>query len=111
MAFSFRSHADDSQICVPLKKTDSYSVNPLLKCLDDIKAWTASNFLNFNEKKPPPPVDLGPLAQYLKPTVKNLGVKVDADLNFGSQITAVVKSSFFQLAAGKNETSPSEMAL
>lgn len=43
------------------------------------------------------PVDLGSLAQFAKPTVNNLGVKVDAELKFDSQIKAVVKTSFFQL--------------
>ena len=45
----------------------------------------------------PPPVDLGSLAQYIKPSIKNQGVKVDPELNFISQIKAVVKSSFFHL--------------
>ncbi len=44
-----------------------------------------------------PLVDLGSLAQFIKPTVTNLGVKVDADLKLDCQISAVVKSSFFQL--------------
>ena len=44
-----------------------------------------------------PLVELGSLAQHRKQIVNNLGVKVDAELKFDSQITAVVKSSFFQL--------------
>ncbi len=44
-----------------------------------------------------PLVDLGALAQYIKPTITNLGVKIDSDLKLDSQIRAVVKSSFFQL--------------
>lgn len=47
----FHFYADDSQIDVPLKKTDCHSVNPQLKSFDDIKAWVALNFRNFNEKK------------------------------------------------------------
>ena len=47
---SFHCYADDSQIYVPLKKSDSYSVKPLHECLHDIKAWMSLNFLNFNEK-------------------------------------------------------------
>ena len=43
-------YAHDSQIYVPLKKKDECSVRLLLKCLDDIKAWMALNFLNFNYK-------------------------------------------------------------
>ena len=44
-----------------------------------------------------PQVDLVSLAQYHEPIVNNLGVKVDSDLKFDSQIKAVVESSFFQL--------------
>lgn len=33
------------------------------------------------------------LAQYIKPTITNLGVKLDSSLNFNNQIAAV----FFQL--------------
>ena len=104
---SFHCYADDSQIYVPLKKSDSFCVEPLLKCLQDIKDWMSLNFLNFNDKKTEvvvfggtsvtPLVDLASLAQYRKPIVKNLGVVLDADLKFDSQIKAVAKSSFFQL--------------
>jgi hypothetical protein len=67
----------------------------------------ALNFLNFNDRKTEvmvfgdtaglSPVDLGPFAQYIKPTVTNLGFKMDPDLKFDSQIRSVVKLSFFQL--------------
>ena len=43
------------------------------------------------------PVDLGSLAQYIKPSIINLGVTLDPELKFNSQIKAVVKSSFFHL--------------
>ncbi len=102
---SFHFYADDSQIYVPLRKNDT--VRPLLDCLDDIKAWMSLNFLSFNENKTEVMVfggttgtslvDLGALAQYIKPTITNLGVKIDSDLKLDSQIRAVVKSSFFQL--------------
>ncbi len=45
----------------------------------------------------PPPADLGPLALYVKPTVSNLGFKMDSDFKLDRQIGAVVKSSFFHL--------------
>ena len=106
---SFHLYADDSQIYVPLKKKNAFSLTPLLACLEDIKAWMALNFLNFNEKKTevmvfgpsglcePPPVDLGPLAEFTKPTVLNLGFKMDSDFKLDRQISSVVKSSFFQI--------------
>ncbi len=102
---SFHCYADDSQIYAPLRKNDT--VRQLLDCLDDIKAWMSLNFLSFNENKTEvmvfsgttgtPLVDLGALSQYIKPTITNLGVKIDSDLKLDSQIRAVVKSSFFQL--------------
>ena len=100
---SFDCYADYTQIYVPLTKSDS-SVKPLLDCLDDIKAWMSLNFFNFNEEKTEvkvfsgtsmtPLVELASLALYHKPIGNNLGVKMDAELKFDSQITAVVKSSF-----------------
>ena len=48
---SFHCYADDSQIYVPLKKKNEYSVKLLLICIDNIKAWVALNVFNFNDKK------------------------------------------------------------
>ncbi len=109
---SFHCYADDSQIYVPLRKNET--VRQLLDCLDDIKAWMSLNFLSFNENKTEvmvfggttgtPLVDLGALSQYIKPTITNLGVKIDSNLKLDSQIRAVVKSSFFPIeAAGQNK--------
>ena len=41
------------------------------------------------------PVDLGSLAQYIKPSITNLGVKVNPELKFNSQIKTIV--NFFHL--------------
>lgn len=98
---SFHYYTDDSLIYVPLKKNDVYSIRPLRWCLDDIKAWMTSNFMNFNGKKTEirlfggttetPLWILGSLSQYIKPTITKLGVKVDPDLKFNNQMRAVVK--------------------
>lgn len=48
---SYHFYADDSQIYLPLKTINNTSLAPLLRCLDDIKAWLARNFLNLNESK------------------------------------------------------------
>lgn len=78
---------------MPLKTNNAFSLTPLLACPEDIKAWIALNFLHFNEKKTEvmvfgrsgpcehPPFDLVPLADFLKPTVSNLGFKIDSDSN------------------------------
>ena len=53
--------------------------------------------LNFNEKKTflvaplTPLLDLSSLVQHIKPTITNLGVKIDVDLKLDSQIRAVLK--------------------
>uniref|UniRef100_A0A8C6NJ32 Reverse transcriptase domain-containing protein n=1 Tax=Nothobranchius furzeri TaxID=105023 RepID=A0A8C6NJ32_NOTFU len=104
---AFHLYADDSQIDVPLKKKGRNLIQPLLQCLDDIKAWMSVKFLKFNDKKTEvmifgsptetPNVFVDSLAQFVKPTVANLGVKVDCDLKFEHQIKAVVKSGFFHL--------------
>lgn len=45
----------------------------------------------------PPSLDLGPLAQFVKSGVSNLGFKMDKDFKLEQQIGAVVKSSFYHL--------------
>ena len=74
-----------------------------------IKSWMDSNFLHLNEKKTEIIVfgnsellngvdsDLGPLASYCRPSVRNLGVILDSCFKFDHQISSVVKTSFFQL--------------
>lgn len=51
-----------------------------------------------------PSMDLGSLAENVKPTVTDLGVKVDSDLKLDHQLRALVKSSFFfsNEAVGQN---------
>ena len=105
---SFHFYADDSQIYLPIKRNSTTPVSQLLKCLVDIKAWMALNFLNLNESKTEiivfrPSVAanisdlaLGPLEPYLKPTVTNLGVKMDCDFLMDKQVNSVLKSAFFQ---------------
>uniref|UniRef100_A0A3B3QY49 Reverse transcriptase domain-containing protein n=1 Tax=Paramormyrops kingsleyae TaxID=1676925 RepID=A0A3B3QY49_9TELE len=105
---SFHCYADDTQIYMPLIRNDSHSFKRLLDCLEDIKAWMAFNFLNFNENKTEvlvfrpsaacdAYVDLGPLEPYVKDTAKNLGIILDSNFKMEKQINTVVKSCFFQL--------------
>lgn len=64
----------------------------------------ALNFLHFNEPKTEvmvfggtcetTTIDLGSLAQYVKPVITNLGVKMEADLKLESQVGAVVRAFF-----------------
>ncbi len=104
---AFHFYADDTQIYLPLKQNGS--LQPLLDCLKDIKAWMALNFLSFNENKTEvllfgpnnaragPLMNMSSLSPYIKSTAKNLGVIMDSDFKLDKQINSVVKSSFFQL--------------
>lgn len=106
---SFHFYADDTQIYLPLKKNDKKGLSLLSACVSDVKSWFSSNFLHLNESKTEaiifstpgvsigPNADLGVLAPYVKPSVTNLGLIFDSALKFDKQISAVVKSSFFQL--------------
>lgn len=101
---SFHFYADDCQIYVPLSQSKT-----LLECLNEVKAWMAKNFLYLNESKTEfvlfapsdsaaaVPVDMGCLTLDISPVVTNLGVKLDGRLKLDDQISAVVKTSFFQL--------------
>ncbi len=94
---SFQCYADNTQMYLPLKRKYIVSLVPLMQCLEEIKAWMALNFLNFNENKIPGDIcesvdlDLGEL----KSLVKILGVFLDCDFKLNIQISSVIKSSFF----------------
>lgn len=84
----YHFYADDLQIYLPLKINSTKSINNLLECFKDIKAWMASDFFNLNENKTEviiigpsgiPDVrnlDLGILEPFVKVTVMNLGFKL-----------------------------------
>ena len=105
----FHCYADDTQIYLPITPDDNDSLLTLHNCLTDIKNWMFNNFLQLNDNKSEvlvfgPPLarahienNLGPLLPNLKPTVKNLGVTFDPDLNFQPHIKKVVQASFFHL--------------
>jgi len=111
---AYHCYADDTQLYLPLKLNDISKWSALLDCLNEIKLWMASNFLQLNESKfevlmvllkdlgPPESVnqialDLGPLASNVNTQVRNLGVIFDSEMKFDRQVNAVVKGSFFQL--------------
>lgn len=99
---SFHLYADDLQIYLPIKSKGEDSINRLLDCFYDIKAWMALNVLHFNESKTEimifrpssststSKLDLGPLTPYVKSMAVNLGVKMDSDLQLEKQINSVV---------------------
>ena len=73
----------------------------LLDCLQDIKAWVAIHFFNFNESKVEdllgpngacdvPQMDLRSLEPHVKPSVKDLGVVIDSQFELDKH--SVIKS-------------------
>lgn len=105
---SFHLYADDTQVYFPLKHNDKNGLQPLFACLSDLKLWLSSNFLNLNENKTEIiifgpkencvfDVERGSLAPYETHCARNLGFLFDHNLKFEKQISAVVKSCFFQL--------------
>ena len=95
-----------SWMCLCAPKTVECLPHPSVHWVK-LKAWMALNFLDFNEKKTEVIVSwchqwifscrLGPLGQFEKSTITNLGFRVDQDFRLNSQISAVLKSRFFQL--------------
>lgn len=96
----------------PLKpRQTGFAMGSLMKRLDEVRAWMALNFLHLNEKNTEvivfgpsansgsSLVDLGPLQQFVKPTVTNLGVKVDSGFGLDRQVSAMVKSSYLRQLA------------
>ena len=97
---SFHCFADDIQIYLPLSSKGSFQ--SLQNCLNEVKAWLKSNFLNLNENKtevivfgkPDPTINF----DFVHSTcIKNLGVTIDSSFKLDRQISSVVKASFFQL--------------
>lgn len=101
-----------SRYYVSLKKKDALSIKPLLLCLGDLKSWLVFDYLNFNKKKSEvmcvlPPIDFGPLAQHVKPTITHLGFEMDNDFklvpNWGSREDYLIRL-FSPKAIGQGKT-------
>lgn len=104
---SFHCYADDIQIYLPLNAKKKSSLQPLVDCMKDIKKWMNLNFLNLNDDKTEIMVfghhdlldvdSLGPLTANSRSTVRSLGVMLDGAFKLDKQISATVRSCFFQL--------------
>uniref|UniRef100_A0A3B1KGG3 Reverse transcriptase domain-containing protein n=1 Tax=Astyanax mexicanus TaxID=7994 RepID=A0A3B1KGG3_ASTMX len=116
----FHCYADDIQLYIRIDTTSSCtaasfpssSTSILADCLDEIKAWMESNFLQLNGAKTevmligtPHQIQSSPIASVtvsghttpLTTTVTNLGIKLDQQLNFESHIKHLCKISFYHL--------------
>ncbi len=109
---NFHCYADDTQLYVPLSPGSS-NAPCILSCLAEIKTWMSSNFLKLNDSKtevllitplshnPANTINLlsnlGPLSENIQTEVRNLGVIMDTELSFDTQVTKVLQSCFAQL--------------
>lgn len=107
---SYHFYADDIQLYYSFNPNcPDFNCNILLECLSAIKTWMANNFLQFNESKTeilivapdsivPKVADaLGPLKDYVRPSIRNLGVIFDQSLHFDTHIKTVTRTCFFHL--------------
>ena len=106
---NFHFYADDTQLYLSVATDDPCALDPLLTCVSSIKCWMSENFLKLNEDKTEVLIigstaqresiinRLGNLAKESNTSVKNLGVIIDAELNFNTHINHVTKIAFFHL--------------
>ncbi len=108
---SFHLYADDTQLYLSFKPGDKNALAKLFVCIEELKSWLMSNSLTLNEVKTEVilfgpsdafsfnsyNLDIGNLAQWITPCVRNLGVLFDFSLKFDKQINSVVRSCFFHL--------------
>ena len=104
---SYHSYANDTQLYISISSDDPSPVNDLTCCVSDIKNWMAQNVVMLNDAKTDILV-VGPkaLRHHLHPIltsllvkpcedVKNVGVTLDADLNFQKHIYLTLQRSAF----------------
>ncbi len=48
---AYHCYADDIQLYLPLRCNNDSNISTLFECLDEIRAWMASSFLQLNESK------------------------------------------------------------
>ena len=106
---NYHFYADDTQLYLSVAPGDPQALDPLLACLSSIKCWMSKNFLKLNEEKTDVLIvgsseqreliksRLGGLTRDGSSSVKNLGVIIDAELNFNAHINQVTKTAFFHL--------------
>ncbi|XP_078147037.1 uncharacterized protein LOC144542992 [Centroberyx gerrardi] len=109
---SFHCYADDTQLYIKTAPSPSAAMSCLSTCLEEIKAWMSSNFLQLNSSKTeallvgtPHQVQSSPIPHLtfdnqdipLSSSVTNLGVRFDPHLTFHDHIKHLCKTSFYHL--------------
>uniref|UniRef100_A0A8C5HYQ9 Reverse transcriptase domain-containing protein n=1 Tax=Gouania willdenowi TaxID=441366 RepID=A0A8C5HYQ9_GOUWI len=105
----YQSYADDTQLYLSLNPDDHGPIEVLCDCLEKVNCWMSENFLQLNHDKTEVIVfgnkeKRTAVSKYLesrslkaKDQVKNLGVLIDSDLTFSSQIKSITKTAFYHL--------------
>lgn len=106
---SFHCYDDDIQIYFELNDDLALSLHCFQECMREVKEWLLANTLILNDKKTEIVVfgsnvprgqlrdAFGYLTSSLFDTVSNLGVLLDSSFKLDKQVSAVVRSSFYQL--------------
>lgn len=106
---SYQSYADDTQLYISVSANHLNPVNDLIQCITEVKHWMAKNFLQLDEDKTeiflagPKALRhqinslLNPLSVKPCDNVINVGVILDADLNFQKHISSISKTAFYHL--------------
>jgi hypothetical protein len=106
-------YADDSQIYSSCHPQDSANLKTaMLRCIDDVSSWMASNRLQLNPAKTefmwcstthqrslinPNPFVVNGVSIDATKSAKVLGVTIDCDLSMSSHVSHTVSSCFYQL--------------
>ncbi len=109
---SFHCYADDTQLYISSRPSETHQIEKLMEYIVDIKNWIMNNFLLLNSEKTEVLI-IGPknhtsndLEHVLKldgcsldssSSVRNLGVLFDRNLSFDSHISSICKTAFFHL--------------
>lgn len=106
---AFHCYADDIQIYFELNDDLALSLHCFQECMREVKEWLLANSLILNDKKTEIVVfgsnvsrgqlrdAFGSLISSLSDTVSNLGVLLDSSFKLDKQVSAVVRSNFYQL--------------
>ena len=110
---SFHIYADDTQIYIAFKPSDSFAaIQQLELCIGKIRSWMTNNKLKLNDDKSEfimissphnkktlesPEIRIGNEILPTSDSVRNLGVMMDSIFNMEEHITFVCRSCFFHL--------------
>lgn len=112
----FHLFADDTQLYLTFKPTDTKSLEDaktvLERCIEEVRAWMACNFLKLNDEKTEFLLIGLPkqLAKIQKPTItignctivpvesaRNIGCIFDCNMNLEKHVNAVCRASYMQV--------------